>query len=114
MQDCIFCKIVRKEIPAKVLYEDDRVIAFNDINPQAPVHVLLIPKKHIATLFDLTAEDVEIIGQLHLAAVDVARRLGLDKKGFRLVANCLEGAGQVVFHVHYHLLAGRELGWPPG
>ncbi|MEW6726786.1 MAG: histidine triad nucleotide-binding protein [Bacillota bacterium] len=114
MQDCIFCKIVRKEIPAKVVYEDEHVIAFNDIHPQAPVHVLLIPKKHIPTLFDLTVEDAETISRLHLAAAEVARRLGLDQKGFRLVANCLEGAGQVVFHVHYHLLAGRELGWPPG
>ncbi len=114
MQDCIFCKIVNKEIPADVVYEDEDVLAFKDINPQAPFHILLIPKKHIPTFFDMEDGDEQILGRLHKAAVQVARDFGLTESGFRLVSNCREGAGQVVFHIHYHLLAGRELKWPPG
>lgn len=114
MQGCLFCRIVEKEIPADVVYEDDHILAFKDINPMAPVHILLIPKKHIATLFDIQQGDEEILGRLQQAAVQVARDYGLEESGFRLVTNCLEGGGQVVFHVHYHLLAGRELDWPPG
>lgn len=114
MQDCIFCKIVRKEIPADIVYEDDRVLVFKDINPQAPVHLLLIPRKHIPTLFDTEAGDEGVLGALQCVASKVARDLGLYERGFRLVLNCREGAGQLVFHVHYHLLAGREFAWPPG
>ncbi|WP_072866949.1 histidine triad nucleotide-binding protein [Desulfofundulus thermosubterraneus] len=114
MQDCIFCKIVKKEIPAEIVYEDEHVMAFKDIHPAAPVHLLLIPKKHIPTFFDLADEDVSIIGRVQLAAARVARQLDLEEKGFRLVSNCKEDAGQLVFHIHYHLLGGRALQWPPG
>lgn len=113
MQDCIFCKIVKKEIPAGIVYENDSVLVFKDINPAAPVHLLLIPKKHIPTFFDLKEEDSGLLGDLHLAAARVARDMGLEK-GFRLVSNCNQDAGQLVFHIHYHLMAGRELHWPPG
>ncbi|MBO8128548.1 MAG: histidine triad nucleotide-binding protein [Peptococcaceae bacterium] len=114
MQECIFCKIVRREIPADVVYEDDDILAFKDINPVAPVHILLIPKKHVATFFDIAAEDQPVFGKIQAVAAQVAKEQGLEEKGFRLVANCLEGAGQVVFHIHYHLVGGRELTWPPG
>jgi len=114
LQGCIFCRIVNREIPASVVYEDDHILAFKDANPVAPVHILFIPKKHIATLFELQEGDEQILGRLQKAAVQVARDLGLEGRGFRLVANCQEGGGQVVFHVHYHLLAGRKLNWPPG
>lgn len=114
MQDCIFCKIAKKEIPAEIVYEDDYVVAFKDLNPEAPVHLLLIPKKHIPTLFDLKEEDVEIAGRLQLAASHVARELGLSDRGYRLVSNCGQDAEQIVMHIHYHLMAGRSLKWPPG
>ncbi|RKO68075.1 histidine triad nucleotide-binding protein [Desulfofundulus salinus] len=114
MQDCVFCKIVKKEIPAEIVYEDEHVMAFKDIHPAAPVHILLIPKKHISTFFDLTDEDVSIIGRVQLAAARVAKQLNLEEKGFRLVSNCKEDAGQLIFHIHYHLLGGRALQWPPG
>ncbi len=113
MQDCIFCKIVNKEIPAEIIYENDKVIAFKDINPAAPVHLLVIPKKHIPTIMDIKEPDVDIMGEVQLAAANIAKDLGL-QNGFRLVGNCNKDAGQVVFHIHYHLLAGREFGWPPG
>ena len=114
MSDCIFCKIVRGEIPSKSVYEDDRVVAFHDLNPQAPTHILIIPKRHIATLLDAEPEDTRLLGDLQAAAITIARQKGLDKDGFRLVTNCLEGAGQSVFHIHVHLLGGRPLRWPPG
>ncbi|KUK41457.1 MAG: Histidine triad (HIT) protein [Clostridia bacterium 62_21] len=114
MEDCIFCKIVRKEIPADIVYEDEQILVFKDINPQAPVHLLLIPKKHISTLFDADAGDEAVLGAIQVAASRVARDLGLHERGFRLVTNCQKGAGQLVFHVHYHLLAGRAFAWPPG
>lgn len=114
MQDCIFCKIVNKEIPAEIIYEDNQVLAFRDIKPAAPVHLLLIPKKHVETFFDLDQEDAEVIGQIQLAAGRLARDMGLTEKGFRLVSNCGKDAGQLVMHMHYHLLAGRPLEWPPG
>lgn len=114
MEGCVFCKIVSRQVPAEVVYEDDQVLVFQDIRPVAPVHYLLIPKKHIPTFFDLKAEDESIVGHLQRVAGIVAREAGLDQKGFRLVSNCLEGGGQLVFHLHYHLLAGRALGWPPG
>ncbi|MCL6639426.1 MAG: histidine triad nucleotide-binding protein [Firmicutes bacterium] len=111
--DCIFCKIVRKEIPADTVYEDDHVLVFKDINPAAPVHLLLIPKKHVPTFFELEDGDGDVMGRLQLAAARVARELKLDD-GFRLVSNCGKDAEQLVRHIHYHLLAGRPLKWPPG
>jgi histidine triad (HIT) family protein len=114
VQECIFCKIVKKEIPAEIIYEDDNVLAFKDIQPAAPIHLLFIPKKHIPTFFDLQPEDDKIMGEVQRAAAVVAGDLGLAERGFRLVANCMKDAGQLVFHLHYHFLAGRELQWPPG
>jgi len=114
VRDCIFCKIVKKEIPADIVYEDDEIAVFKDINPAAPVHLLLIPRKHIETFFDLDREDASIMGRLQLAAVRAAREAGVFESGFRLVSNCGRGAGQLVMHIHYHLLAGRPFEWPPG
>jgi len=113
-EDCIFCRIAAGEIPARIVYEDDSILAFHDVQPQAPIHVLIIPRRHIPTLLDATAADRDLMGSLQLRAVGLARELGLDKDGFRLVTNCLAGAGQSVFHIHLHLLGGRTLGWPPG
>ena len=113
-QDCIFCRIAAGEIPTKKVYEDDAIVAFHDTEPQAPVHVLLIPRAHISTLFETSADDEALLGQLQRRAVEIARDLGLEESGFRLVTNCLEGAGQSVFHLHLHLLGGRRLSWPPG
>ena len=114
MSDCLFCKIASGEIPADILFQDEEVLAFRDISPQAPVHVLVIPREHISTLLDASQEQVKLLGKLQLRAVELARELGLAEKGFRLVPNCLEEAGQAVFHIHVHLLGGRQLGWPPG
>lgn len=114
MTDCLFCKMLNKEIPADVVYEDDDVLAFNDINPQAPVHVLIIPRIHVATLNDLQAKHAEVVGKLFLAAKEVAKQKGLSEGGYRTVINCNEDAGQSVFHIHLHLLGGRQMDWPPG
>ncbi len=114
MAECIFCQIVQGQLPAEIVYEDEEILAFKDIKPAAPIHILFIPKKHIATLFDISEEDEQLLGRIQQAAVKVARDMGLEDKGFRLVVNCQEGGGQVVFHIHYHLLAGREFQWPPG
>ncbi len=114
MADCLFCKIGRKEIPAKIIYEDRQVVAFEDINPQAPHHTLIIPKNHLATMNDVTAEHEGLMGHMMLVATRVAKDKGLDGRGYRLVANCLESAGQTVFHIHLHLLGGRDFAWPPG
>lgn len=114
MTDCLFCKIVAGEIPADKVYEDDQVLAFRDIQPQAPVHIVLIPKRHIATLNDLTPADAGLIGQLYLAARQVALDLGVAESGYRTLINCNRDGGQYVMHVHMHLMAGREMGWPPG
>ena len=111
---CLFCQIAEKKIPAKVAYEDEHVLAFHDIAPQAPVHVLVIPKKHITSLLDLTPEDDALVGTLVRRARDLARELGLNDRGFRLVFNTGKDAGYSVFHVHLHLVGGRPLGWPPG
>jgi len=111
---CIFCRIVNKEIPAKIVYEDDKVLAFHDINPQAPYHILVIPKKHISTLLELTEEDKDLIGHIYLVMNKLAQELGVAERGYRVVVNCNEEAGQTVFHVHFHFLAGREMQWPPG
>jgi histidine triad (HIT) family protein len=113
MADNIFLKIVRKEIPARIVHEDEQCLAFHDTRPQAPVHVLIIPKKEIATHVDIQAEDRELIGHLHVVAAQIARQLGLSD-GYRLVLNCRERAGQTVPHLHLHLLGGRDFTWPPG
>jgi histidine triad (HIT) family protein len=113
MTDNIFLKIVEKKIPAKIAYEDDRCLAFHDVNPQAPVHVLIIPRKVIRTHDEVTEEDRDLLGHLHLVAVKLAQQLGL-KDGYRLIVNCKEKAGQTVPHLHLHLLGGRDFTWPPG
>ncbi len=110
MADCIFCKIVNKEIPATVVYEDEDIFAFNDINPHAPIHVLVIPKKHIASLAEVSAEDGELLGKIQLAAVRIAELLGIEKAGYRLLTNSGPDSGQEVAHLHYHLLGGKFLG----
>lgn len=111
---CLFCRIVAGEIPAKRIYEDDRILAFEDINPQAPLHALVIPKTHIATLNDLSAADDALVGGLVRVAAGIARERGVDASGFRAVLNCNSHAGQTVFHIHLHVLGGRSMGWPPG
>lgn len=114
MSDCLFCKMVSGEIKADTVYEDESVMAFRDINPQAPVHILIIPKKHIATLNDLEHDDAELGGRLLLAAQKVAEQESIASPGYRTVINCNAQAGQTVFHVHLHLLGGRAMHWPPG
>ena len=114
MSDTIFSKIIAREIPADIVYETDQVLAFKDINPQAPVHVLIVPKKPIATINDLEAADAELVGQLFLAAQQIAADLGVAESGYRTVMNCNQDGGQDVFQLHLHLLAGRLMGWPPG
>ena len=114
MSDCIFCKIVAGEIPADVVLENEDVLVFRDLNPQAPTHLLAIPKKHIATINDIQTEDTEAAGKLFLAAQKVAAKEGLAEDGYRVVMNCGEAAGQVVFHIHLHILGGRNFSWPPG
>ena len=109
MEDCIFCRIVRGEIPANKVYEDERVLAFDDIHPMAPVHVIIIPKKHIATLLDVGCGEITDLQAMMAAAQEVARLKKVDKKGFRVVINCNEEGGQIVFHLHMHLLGGRKL-----
>jgi len=113
-QDCIFCKIVAGEIPAQLVYEDERAVAFRDINPQAPTHVLVIPREHIASLDEANDAHENLLGRLLLAAARVAREGGLARSGYRTVINNGAGAGQSVFHIHVHLLGGRALKWPPG
>lgn len=112
--DCLFCRIASGEIPSTIVYEDDRVMAFRDINPKAPTHVLIIPRKHISTLNDLAADDDGMVGELVRRAGAIAAELGHAEAGYRTVFNCNEMAGQTVFHIHLHLLAGRPLAWPPG
>jgi histidine triad (HIT) family protein len=114
MAETIFSKIVRKEIPAKLLYEDDYCLAFHDVSPQAPVHVLVIPKKPIESLAQLQAVDAELLGHLWLVIPRVAREVGLEEAGYRVVVNCGRDGGQSVDHLHFHILGGRSLKWPPG
>ena len=114
MSDCLFCKIRDGVISGDIIFEDDDVLAFNDVNPQAPVHVLIIPKKHIPTVNDLSTGDEAVMGKLFSAAKMIASQRGLSDDGYRLVVNCNEQAGQAVFHIHMHLLAGRNMTWPPG
>ena len=113
-QGCLFCKIIAGDIPADIVYESDDALAFRDINPQAPTHVLVIPRKHIATINDLDASDREIVGSLYMAAKEIAAEEGMAEDGYRAVMNCNAGAGQTVFHIHLHVLGGRQLTWPPG
>ncbi len=110
----LFTKIINREIPAKIIYENDRVLAFEDIHPQAPHHCLIIPKTEIPTINDLTSEHASLVGELFLAAKEIAKQKGVAEKGYRVVMNCNEDGGQTVFHIHLHFLAGREMEWPPG
>ena len=114
MSDDLFLKIIDREIPADIVLETDDVLAFRDINPQAPTHILIIPKRRIASINDLGSDDAELVGKLYLAAKQLAAEEGLAGDGYRVVMNCGEAAGQTVFHIHLHLLGGRELDWPPG
>lgn len=113
-ENCIFCKIVRKEIPATVVYEDERVLAFRDINPGAPVHVLIIPRQHIESMATATADDAALIGHLLTTAAAIARAEQIAESGYRLVANTGKEGGQSVYHLHFHLMGGRQMAWPPG
>lgn len=111
---CLFCRIARKEIPAKIVFEDDDFVAFEDTKPQAPVHILVIPKRHVEKVSDLKEDDIDLAGRLLLFAVKLARGKQVQEPGYRLVFNCNRDAGQAVFHLHLHLLGGRKFGWPPG
>ena len=111
---CIFCKILDGDIPADVVYQDDQVLAFRDIDPQAPEHILIIPRKHIPTALDVATEDNALIGHVFQVAASIARERGFAEQGYRVVNNCNEQGGQVVWHLHFHLLAGRQMTWPPG
>ena len=112
--DCLFCKIVEKKIPADIVYESENIIAFKDIEPKAPIHCLIIPKKHISTINDIDGSNSNIIGLMYEAAAQLARTLNVDKDGYRVVMNCNSNGGQTVYHVHLNFLAGRRLSWPPG
>ena len=112
--DCLFCKVIAGQIPGTIVYQDDRVVAFKDINPQAPTHVLVVPKRHIETLNDLTAADDALVGEVVRRAAAIARERGLAAGGFRTVFNTNRDAGQTVFHIHLHLIGGRSMQWPPG
>jgi histidine triad (HIT) family protein len=111
LENCIFCKIIKGEIPSKKVYEDEHVVAFYDINPIAPVHILMIPKKHISSLLEIKEEDKELIGHLHIALQEVGKQLGVADSGFRVVTNTGAHGQQTVFHIHYHLIGGRQLEW---
>ncbi len=110
MEDCIFCKIINREIPSSIVYEDGDIIAFRDVNPQAPVHILVIPKKHISSLIDLKEEDEFLIGKIFTVINKIAKQEGINKKGFRVIVNCGEDGGQEVKHLHFHILGGKKLG----
>ncbi len=114
MEDCIFCKIINKEIPASLVFEDERIIAFDDINPQAPVHVLLIPKDHFPSLNEIPEEKKDVLSHLLLKAREIAREKEIGERGYRIVLNTARESGQDVLHIHFHLLGGRQMSWPPG
>ncbi|MBA1337157.1 MAG: Bis(5'-nucleosyl)-tetraphosphatase (asymmetrical) [Firmicutes bacterium] len=114
MSDCIFCKIIDGEIPGDMVYQDDRVVAINDIDPKAPVHILIMPKKHIPSLLEVEQEEQNILSHIMMVAARLAREKGISEKGFRVVNNCGEEGGQSVGHIHFHLLGGRYMQWPPG
>lgn len=114
MEDCIFCKIIKSEIPSEKVYEDDLVLAFNDLTPQAPVHILVIPKTHISSANDIDEKNSKVIGHIFNTISIIAKEKGFDKDGYRVVNNCGSDGGQTVNHIHFHILAGRNLKWPPG
>jgi len=114
MDDCIFCKIISKEIPAKVVYEDDLILAFDDINPKAPVHTLIIPKKHFSSLNEVTPSQQALLGHIFVKAKEIAGKKGVGESGYRIVLNTGGDSGQDVFHIHFHVLGGRRMAWPPG
>jgi len=114
MSEELFLKIINREIPADIVYESHDLLAFRDINPQAPVHILIIPKEHIRTMNDVDSSHVDLMGKLFLAAVEIARQEGISEDGYRVVMNCNQAGGQMVFHIHMHLLGGRQMHWPPG
>ena len=114
MSDCVFCGIIEGRIKGKIVYRDDSVVAFRDANPKAPVHILLVPRKHLSTLLDLEHEDKGLMGEIFYLANQLAKQEGISQDGFRVVLNCGAGAGQSVFHLHFHLLGGRPFSWPPG
>jgi histidine triad (HIT) family protein len=114
MSDCLFCKIVEHQVPSKIVLENDQVVAFEDINSQAPTHILVVPKKHIPTLNEVTPEDQNLLGAILMAAIQIANDRRISSSGYRLVWNTNRGAGQSVFHIHLHLLGGRTMAWPPG
>jgi histidine triad (HIT) family protein len=114
MSDCLFCGIIEGKIKGDVVYRDDSIVAFKDVNPKAPVHILIVPIKHIATVRDLQQEDRQLVGDIFAVANRLAEQQGIAQDGFRVVVNCGAGAGQTVFHIHFHLLGGRHLSWPPG
>lgn len=111
---CLFCQIAEKKIPARIAYEDQQIIAFHDVAPQAPIHILIIPREHIATINDFAEQQAELLGQMILTAKKLAKEMGVAEDGYRLNMNCNEHGGQTVFHTHLHLLAGRPFSWPPG
>lgn len=114
MEGCIFCKIANREIPAKLVFEDEQIIAFEDINPQAPIHILLIPKEHFSSLKEIPEEKKELLSLLLLKARQIAHDKGMAEKGYRIVLNTGKDSGQEVFHIHFHLIGGRRMNWPPG
>lgn len=114
MSDCLFCGIIKGDIKGDIVYQDESVVAFKDINPKAPVHILIVPRKHVATLLDLKQADKGLVGDVFCVASQLAKEQGIAEDGFRVVVNCGAGAGQSVFHIHFHLLGGRSLTWPPG
>lgn len=114
MSECIFCKIINKEIPSQIVYEDEYVCAFNDIEPQAPIHIVVIPKKHIASLNDIDAEEMNLVEKIFTAVQTIVKEKEISQKGYRIVTNCGKDGGQTVDHIHFHLLGGRQLLWPPG
>lgn len=113
-KECLFCRILAKELPAKIVHEDEQAVAFEDINPQAPTHILIVSRKHLPGLNDATAEDAALLGHLQLVAAQLAKKRGIAESGYRIVLNTGRGAGQSIFHVHVHLLGGRGMRWPPG
>ena len=114
MDNCLFCKIINGEITATKIYENEHIIAFNDINPKAPVHILVIPKKHIRSINELNSSDINLAGEIILAAKKIAKDQGVDSKGFRVVFNTNDDGGQTVYHIHMHIMGGRQMQWPPG
>ena len=114
MKQCIFCRVIEHTSPAKIVFEDDEIVAFEDVHPQAPVHILVVPRKHLASLEDATRDDAPLLGRMHIVATQLARERGLETRGYRTVFNTGSGAGQSVFHLHLHLLGGRLFHWPPG